>query len=56
VITIVLSFLLVVLGAAIVVRTLVEGVGGGFGLVVGTLFVVAGAGRLYLQRLGRPHG
>jgi hypothetical protein len=50
VITIVLSSLLVVLGLAIVVRTAVEGVGGGFGLLVGALFILAGGARLYLQR------
>ena len=49
-ITIVLSSLLVVLGAAIVVRTVVEGVGGGFGLLVGTAFILAGGARLYLLR------
>jgi hypothetical protein len=48
--TIFLSGLLVVLGAAIVVRTIAEGVGGGFGLLVGGLFILAGAARLYLQR------
>jgi hypothetical protein len=50
VITVVLSSILVVLGAAIIVRTAVEGVGGGFGLLVGALFILAGAGRLYVQR------
>lgn len=49
-ITIILSSLLVVLGAAIVVRTFVEGIGGGFGLLVGALLILAGAARLYLQR------
>jgi hypothetical protein len=49
VITIVLSSLLVVLGAAIVVRALAEGVGGGFGLLIGALFILAGGARLYLQ-------
>lgn len=49
-ITIVLSALVVALGAAIVVRTLAEGVGGGLGLLVGALFMLAGAARLYLQR------
>jgi hypothetical protein len=50
VITLVLSSLLVVLGGVIVVRTLAEGVGGGFGLLAGALFIAAGCGRLYLQR------
>jgi hypothetical protein len=45
-----LSLLLVVLGAAIVVRTLVAGVGGGLGLFLGLLLVAAGVGRLYLLR------
>jgi hypothetical protein len=48
--TLVLSGLLVVLGVAIVVRTLAAGVGGGLGLLIGTLFVLAGGLRLYLQR------
>jgi hypothetical protein len=52
VITIVLSSFLIVLGAAIVVRTFVEGVGGGFGLLVGALFMLAGGARLYLGRRG----
>jgi hypothetical protein len=46
----VLALLLVVLGIAIVVRTLAAGVGGGFGLFLGVLLVAAGAGRLYLLR------
>jgi hypothetical protein len=49
-ITIVLSSLLVVLGAAIVIRTIDAGVGGGFGLLVGALFVLAGGARLYLEK------
>jgi hypothetical protein len=48
--TFVLSGALVVLGAAIIVRTLAAGVGGGLGLLIGVLFVVAGAARMYLQR------
>ena len=47
----VLSALMVVIGIAIVVRTLAEGGGPvAFGLVVGVLFVAAGAGRLYAER------
>jgi hypothetical protein len=46
----VLALVVIVLGLAIIVRTVVEGVGGGAGLVLGTLFVVAGAGRLWLAR------
>jgi hypothetical protein len=45
-----LGLLLIVLGVAIVARTVLAGVGGGLGLLLGTLFVVAGAGRLYLAR------
>jgi hypothetical protein len=50
VITFVLSGMLVVLGVAIIVRTFAEGIGGGLGLLIGALFILAGAGRLYLQR------
>jgi hypothetical protein len=50
VITSVLSGVLVVLGAAIIVRTLADGVGGGLGLLIGALFILAGGARLYLQR------
>jgi hypothetical protein len=46
----VLALVVIVLGLAIIVRSLAEGVGGGAGLVLGTLFVVAGAGRLWLAR------
>ena len=49
-ITFALSGLLVVLGAAIIVRTLVGGIGGGLGLLIGALFILAGGARLYLQR------
>jgi hypothetical protein len=45
-----LSVLLIVLGAAVVVRTILAGVGGGLGLLLGVLLVAAGAGRLYLVR------
>jgi hypothetical protein len=46
-----LSSLMVVLGVAIVVRTLVEGGGAlAFGLLVGLLLMAAGAGRLYAER------
>lgn len=50
--TYVLSGLLVVLGVAILVRTLAAGVGGGLGLLLGTLFVLAGGLRFYAQRRG----
>ena len=45
------SLLLVFIGVAIVVRTLDAGGGGAaYGVLVGALFVAAGAGRLYLTR------
>jgi hypothetical protein len=44
--------LLVLIGAGVIVRTLVAGVGGGVGLLLGALLVAAGAGRLYLGRSG----
>jgi hypothetical protein len=40
----------IVLGIAIVVRTIIEGVGGGLGLLLGGLLVLAGLLRLYLLR------
>jgi hypothetical protein len=43
----VLGLLVVALGAAVVVRTVAAGVGGGFGLVAGALLVAAGAARVY---------
>jgi len=50
-VTRVLSALMVVIGVAIVVRTLVEGGGPlALGLLLGVLFVAAGAGRLYADR------
>lgn len=49
-ITSVLSGLLVVLGLAIIVRTVAGGVGGGLGFLIGALFILAGGARLYLQR------
>jgi hypothetical protein len=44
-----LAGLTVLLGLAIVVRTLAEGVGGGLGLLLGGLLVAAGGARLYLE-------
>jgi hypothetical protein len=44
------SALLVALGVAIIVRTLLAGVGGGLGLLIGAMLVLAGVLRLYLQR------
>jgi hypothetical protein len=52
VITTILSGVVVVLGVAIIVRSLMVGVGGGLGLLIGALFVLAGGARLYLQRRG----
>jgi hypothetical protein len=43
-----LSLLLIALGIAVFARTLAAGVGGGLGLLFGTLLVVGGALRLYL--------
>jgi hypothetical protein len=48
--TVVLAALLVVLGLVTIVRTLLLGVGGGFGLVLGTALIGAGVARLYLAR------
>jgi len=50
-ITVMLSGLMVVLGIAIIVRTLAAGGGPlAVGLVMGVLFVAAGAGRLWAER------
>lgn len=43
-----ISALLVVLGLAVIARSIQVGVGGGFGLIVGAMLVAAGALRLYL--------
>ena len=52
--TYVLSTLMIVIGVAIVVRTLAEGGDAlAIGLLVGVLFVAAGAGRLYAERQRR---
>lgn len=51
-----LSFAMIAIGVALVVRTLAAGGGGGLplGIVLGVLFVAAGGARLYLQaRQGR---
>jgi hypothetical protein len=50
VITYALSGLLVVLGVIIVVQTIAAGIGGGLGLLIGALFILAGGLRLYLQK------
>jgi hypothetical protein len=51
--TLVLSLLTVVLGVAMIAATVAQG-GGGVGILLGLLFLAAGAGRLYLLRGGRP--
>jgi multisubunit Na+/H+ antiporter MnhB subunit len=49
----VMSVLMILIGIALVVRTLAAGGGGlAVGLLLGILFVAAGAGRLYLQFRG----
>jgi hypothetical protein len=48
-VTAALSVLLIMLGLAVIARTVQFGVGGGLGLLLGGLFVVAGALRLYLS-------
>lgn len=45
-----LAVLLIALGAAVVVRTILAGVGGGLGLFLGGVLIAAGAARLYLAR------
>jgi hypothetical protein len=49
-VTVALSWLLVGLGVAVIVRTIAAGVGGGLGLLLGGLLVLAGGLRLYLSR------
>jgi hypothetical protein len=48
--SVILSALLVGLGVAVIVRTLLLGVGGGLGLLLGALLVAAGGARLYIAR------
>ena len=43
-----LSALMIVIGVAMIVRTII--VGGALGLLLGALFVAAGAGRLWAER------
>lgn len=45
---VVFSWILMVMGAAIVARTISLGVGGGLGLLIGGLLLLGGALRLYL--------
>jgi hypothetical protein len=49
-VTVALGWLLVVLGLVVVARTIMVGVGGGLGLLLGALLVLAGGLRLYLHR------
>ena len=45
------SVALIVIGIAILVRTIVAGVDGfAYGLLLGPLFILAGAGRLWVSR------
>jgi hypothetical protein len=49
-----MSLLMVVIGVALIVRTLVAGGGvAATGLILGILFAAAGLGRLYIQRMTR---
>ena len=48
-----LAWVMIVLGLAVIVRTVMVGIGGGLGLLLGALLVLAGALRLYLQRSTR---
>jgi hypothetical protein len=48
--TAILSLVLIVLGTAVIVRTILLGVGGGLGLLLGALLVGAGLARFYLAR------
>ena len=41
------SLLLLLLGLAVLVRTAAEGIGGGLGLLIGSLLVLVGSLRLY---------
>lgn len=45
-----LAWILIVLGAIVIVRTVAAGVGGGLGLILGSLLLLAGVLRLYLDR------
>ena len=47
----VLPWVVIALGIALVVRTIAAGVGGGLGIVIGALLILAGALRLYLSSL-----
>ena len=50
----VMSAILIVLGVVLIIRTVTAGGGvSAAGVLLGVLFIFAGAGRLYLQRHGR---
>ena len=50
----VMSILMIVIGIAILIRTIAAGGGAAAtGVLLGVLFVAAGGGRLYLQYRGR---
>ncbi|MCL2420158.1 MAG: hypothetical protein FWD04_12775 [Conexibacteraceae bacterium] len=52
--TTVFSVLMIVIGIALMIRTLAAGGGAlATGLILGVLFVAAGIGRIYLGRLSR---
>jgi hypothetical protein len=46
----VLAVLLIGLGVVLIVRTIALGIGGGLGLLLGALLILAGGLRLYLSR------
>jgi hypothetical protein len=45
-----LAVVMILLGLGILMRTIAGGVGGGLGLLLGALLILAGALRLYLSR------
>jgi hypothetical protein len=52
--TLTMSLVMIVIGVVLCVRTVVAGGGPlATGLILGILFVVAGAGRMYVRRLTR---
>lgn len=48
-----LAWLLIVLGVVVAARTIMAGVGGGLGLLLGAVLILAGGLRLYLHRSTR---
>ncbi len=51
--TLMLAAIMVLLGLAVIIRTVAAGVGGGLGLLMGGLLVGAGLLRIYLDRARR---